>query len=235
MTKTQLYNLWREISHIPGWPRVLWLVGKYNGEYDERDLSELEEIDEEFLKLAGEEEKKWRKQNYENLPKTESGWLKVFPEGYPYLEERLKKYQKGRQDLSSEIENDLSNIYKKIKDEFSVWFWEKYLEVFKGERLEWLTKKIKEIEFALNPPKAKRGEITDEIIEKAKQYPIENLIENKKGFALCPFHPDKKPSFFLRNNYAYCFACGYAADSIKLYMDLTGANFKETVQHLSNI
>lgn len=76
-------------------------------------------------------------------------------------------------------------------------------------------------------------DITEDMIENARNYPIENLIEIKNGFALCPFHNDHNPSAYCKNNYLYCFSCGTHADTIKLYMHLHNCDFKEAVNQLN--
>lgn len=78
------------------------------------------------------------------------------------------------------------------------------------------------------------GKITDEMVRRAREYPIEQLVEvNKKGFALCVNHIDTKPSMFCRKNYAYCFSCGYKGDVLDVAMKVRGASFVEVVRDLS--
>lgn len=86
----------------------------------------------------------------------------------------------------------------------------------------------------LTGPVRKSGDITDLMIDRARAYPIENLIEAKGGRARCvsPDHLDKKPSMDIRNNFCYCYACGFQADPIKVYMLLKGCTFPEAVRAL---
>ena len=78
------------------------------------------------------------------------------------------------------------------------------------------------------------GKVSDEMIARAKEYPIEKLIKVNRGMARCisGTHEDKKPSMNCKNNYAYCHACGYHADTIKILMDLENINFIEAVKRL---
>jgi DNA primase len=72
-------------------------------------------------------------------------------------------------------------------------------------------------------------------VEKARAYPIENIIEvNRDGFALCPFHTEKSPSFKIyKDNHAYCFGgCGRRADSIDVARQVWGLDFKNAVERL---
>jgi len=132
--------------------------------------------------------------------------------------------------IELEIQTSLENVYHKLTDSFSIWFMEKYYQVFKGDYLDNLNKEIKRLKMILYPIK---GEITDDMIQRAKEFPIIELIKNRRGMALCFNHPDKRPSLSLKNNYAYCFGCGYSADSIKLYMDLNNVDFKTAVKALN--
>jgi len=99
-----------------------------------------------------------------------------------------------------------------------------------------LQKLIKQYRFLLLNQKniQRKDSITDEMIEQAKNHPIENLIEvNRYGYALCPFHADKHPSFYIKKNFGYCFSCCAHADSISLFMKLNGVDFVTAVQALS--
>lgn len=79
-----------------------------------------------------------------------------------------------------------------------------------------------------------KGQITDEMIARAKEHPIENLVEvNGKGFALCINHDDKKPSMLTRGNYAHCFSCGYTGSVIDVAMKVKGLDFVGAVKALT--
>ncbi len=177
----------------------------------------------------------WVRQWRNSLPRfSEREWLKVFPQAEPVVRQKIREYEKQLKALGSEIYNDLLRIYKlsTTADEFSVWFVEKVIEVFKGEKLEWLVKNIQRLKWGL--AKKKRGVITDEQIRRAKEYPFENLIESKRSFAYCPFHPDKRhPNFYIKNNFGHCFACGWSGDAIKFVMEKNGVDFKTAVKYLS--
>ena len=71
------------------------------------------------------------------------------------------------------------------------------------------------------------------MIERAKQYPFENLIDTKRDFALCPFHSEKKPSFYVKNNWGYCFGCGWHGDTIKFLMEQNDLTFQEAIKYLT--
>ena len=75
--------------------------------------------------------------------------------------------------------------------------------------------------------------ITPDMIVKAKNYPIENLVEvNKQGFAKCIWHKEKTPSMFCKKNFANCFSCGKNGDTIAVLMERDSLTFKEAVLKL---
>ena len=93
-----------------------------------------------------------------------------------------------------------------------------------------LFKEAEDLEKELN------SRITDEMIEEARNYPIENIVEvDHKGWATCVFHsPDVNPSMYCKNGYAYCFSCQESSDPIKLYMQVNNCEFIEAVKNLTN-
>lgn len=78
------------------------------------------------------------------------------------------------------------------------------------------------------------SDITSETIERAREFPIKELIHvNERNMALCIDHGDKNPSMNCKNNFAYCHSCGFHADAIGIYMKLNNCSFKEAVNKLS--
>ncbi len=82
---------------------------------------------------------------------------------------------------------------------------------------------------------AARFRITDEQIERARAYPIENLVEvNRAGMARCISgeHEDRHASMQATNGFVFCHSCGFKGDAIALYMKLNGTSFTEAVRAL---
>lgn len=75
--------------------------------------------------------------------------------------------------------------------------------------------------------------LTPEMIARAREFPITNLIENKRDTAICPFHNEKTPSLYLKNNFYHCFGCGANGDTIDLVMHTKGFTFKQAVEYLN--
>jgi hypothetical protein len=106
------------------------------------------------------------------------------------------------------------------------------------ENIRFIKAEILKIDKEMAALEAKKDEITDEMISRAKSTPIETIIEFKRGQAHCinPEHPDRNPSMFhgTRTNTAQCPACGYKADSITAYMVIWNCDFITAVKRLQH-
>ena len=77
--------------------------------------------------------------------------------------------------------------------------------------------------------------ITDEDIERAKEYPVENLIElDSRGKAIAWCHDDKNASMTLWNgkNRVRCWACSKTYNPIDILVERDGLSFIEAVKRL---
>lgn len=91
----------------------------------------------------------------------------------------------------------------------------------------------KELRYSESPQTTDK--ITDEMIAKAKDYPIEKIIEfDRAGKAIAFCHPDKTPSlsWFKKANKAHCFPCGKSFDTIGVLMERDKLTFHEAVKRL---
>lgn len=79
--------------------------------------------------------------------------------------------------------------------------------------------------------------INDDLILRAKEYPIEKLLPNtiKSNKTNCFAHDDKTPSMGIKNNRVKCFSCGYSGSSIDVAMYLNNFEFKEAVKFINNL
>jgi len=78
--------------------------------------------------------------------------------------------------------------------------------------------------------------VSPEMVELARQVPIENFADvDKAGFTNCinPEHSDVHPSMLVKNRFAYCFACQfYCRDVIDFVMKLEDLTFPEAVRFI---
>lgn len=83
-----------------------------------------------------------------------------------------------------------------------------------------------------NKPAA--NEITDDMIERARLYPVELLVEFKRGKARAWCHDDRNPSAFhgTRTNTVQCPVCARGFGPIDVLMDRDGCSFAEAVRQL---
>ena len=162
---------------------------------------------------------------------TKKEWLEIFPEAREYLEQDIA-YQFKKLDLLLQIYKNQLDINKHLKDQDSKDFAESMADIWIGEDIRQCEKRIKEIYQYIRKETSTNG-ITDEDIERAKDFPFSELIKaNKSGYALCPFHKDTRPSFYIRNNWGYCFSCGKAVDTIQFIMETEGLSFIQAVKVL---
>jgi hypothetical protein len=76
------------------------------------------------------------------------------------------------------------------------------------------------------------GDITNDMIRRAKDFPFSELIELKRNMAPCPFHQETKPSFSVHNNRGRCFGCQWKGDTIEFVMKRDSLTFPEAVKRL---
>ena len=164
---------------------------------------------------------------------TKKEWLEIFPEAKSYLEENLI-FQTKKLNLLVEIyKNQLDiNDHLKIQDDKD--FAEIQADVFIGDDIKETEKRIKTINQYLQSDQPEiPGRITDNDIERARNYPFEDLVGTKAKFIKCPFHDDHSPSFFIKNNFGYCFSCGKHCDTIQWVIEVEGLSFIQAVHKLS--
>lgn len=110
--------------------------------------------------------------------------------------------------------------------------------IFLGEQLTGAVKTIEKLQkeiFYLKKLDARVGEITDDMIARAKEYPMESLLPTplRMGRCACPVHGGKNTmSFSVKDNYGRCFSCSWHGDTIKYMQDVHGLTFADAVRRL---
>lgn len=94
-------------------------------------------------------------------------------------------------------------------------------------------KRIKKLESS-RPKKPTEGAINDSDIEQARAFPVDQLIDFKRGKSIAFCHPDKNPSLFhgFRNNVAVCPVCDRKFGAIDILMERDGYSFIDAVKQL---
>ncbi len=219
------FNLWQAIRKISGWYNIIFLA------FGKDKADEIEAIDDEVAGICREE-----KEHYRAVlsPKIKSE-IEEFKLEFPveWKTERESEY------LALEIEKiqqEIMEIYKSyqksIQNNWQYWLRKLGLEL---SNLRGKEKKLKSLTMRYRLAKhgkELKGKITPEMIVLAKEYPFTALIESKKDMAICPFHNDKSASFWIKNNYGYCFSCGWKGDVIDFLMAKDNYNFIDAVKKL---
>jgi DNA primase (bacterial type) len=115
---------------------------------------------------------------------------------------------------------------------------EKMLEMLlDGEKVVELIKEAVKLQgeiIALRNGENEKHGISEDEIERARQYPFENLIEFKRNMTRCPFHEDREPSMHLyrEQNRVHCFSCNRSWDTIQFLRERDGLTFREAVRRL---
>ena len=178
--------------------------------------------------------------------------------------ELKKKYRKELEELEKEIKQESPDWMKERRREYLLqeilmcffllmpfyWWYRDATE----RNVDYLTKRIIQIFFRYEYWKKRlyklsmeykftilrkfdkfdKNKITPVMIERAKEYPIEDIIQvNKNAFALCPFHEDRHPSLHCKHNFFHCFSCGVSGDVISLYMKQHNVDFVPAIKFLS--
>lgn len=160
------------------------------------------------------------------------------------LKSQEKEFEKRGKALVNQI---MKGIYMRDDlDDFYKNWWCDMAEFMICQRpLKQLQYNIKKFEHELNNLQIKQRilpegitTITQENVNRAKEYPLINLIKtNRAGFAKCPFHSEKTASFrvYPKENRWHCFgACNKGGDAIDFVGKLYNLTFLESVKFLIN-
>jgi len=229
-TKDQLLSIWFSIWHIPGWLRIIEMTK----DYDQEDLEYLEAIDTRAIVAEKESERYY--------------WEIELPKARKQIEEFKKEFDS---ELKRERRLEFLNnqIEKLQKEENRIWL--NHQEATERDLPHWLRQAILEIQkpwklagkiksfqveiYLLDHPEdfLKVDRVSSEQVAKALEFPFKDLIQlNKAGFALCPFHSEKRSSFYVKNNWGYCFGCQWHGTTIDFLKSKNNLSFKEAVRAL---
>lgn len=223
-------NLYYEIRKYGGWLNILADLGM-----TEKRIAEYEMFDEETRVIEKALELRY---------KINFSWKDKQNE-FEFIREIEKEFQQEVTDIKKEIVKammirlqEITNNYAESRNKGLAPFW-LYQAVKEINKPELLIKQIKklqnEILFLEDKIEFQRGMITEIDIQKAKAYPFEALVQKneKQDFIICPFHKEKTGSFYVKNNFGYCFSCQKGYDTIEFIMQTKEINFIEAVKFLA--
>ena len=180
---------------------------------------------------------------------------KLFPIKYVKplpIEQQIEKCESEINKIKQEIIDAIEGVHRLTTNEFSIWFAKEVIKMYKLPSLEKLSARLNAlrlVKYGLNNQNQKQKTISkscisQEEIETAKMHPIVELARSRldlkqsgKNFvALCPFHKERTPSFYLypETNSFYCYGCCKGGDNLTLTMALYGISFKEAVSMLQH-
>ena len=203
------------------------------------NIAKLEQIDKDALTVTKKAEKEYYQKHLPEIRRHEREFVEEFKKENENLVKELKlEYLESLQEkLNSRIKKIWEQYERTLRKNLPYWFRKSLMNIQSLRRLEKIRKKTQtEIYFLKHQNEIKRKRLTPEEIARAKDHPFGDLIEvSAQGLALCPFHEEKNPSFFVRNNWGYCFGCHWSGDIIKFIMDKDKISFVEAVKRLNSI
>jgi hypothetical protein len=219
--RVNLFELWEVHHDTPGWLNICRTLG-----VDDRDLRELEDIDDFLIRLNGCE---WIDKTAVNHKIREL----IQETDYRWSRDRRRHFLK---DVVGKLSGELGGAYKAYQDSFDND--ESYdnrviLSCLIDDLNEVKAKHDREIRALSAPGDRSRVDLSVKI-EQAKQRQFSDFIElDRHHKALCPFHEDRNPSFSVRETKGHCFGCGWHGDIIDFIQEREGLSFPEAVKLLT--
>lgn len=200
-----------------------------------------QEIDEDTYIYLLDIERNWRRERKRLKPKE---LLATFPNALPSIRDKLREWEKKRDDFLHALKKKLSLIQKQSDDPFSQWFWREWIKLTDGKELlgaERHVSRLRRLVRLAEGKKLPKGWVGEDAKEMARSVPIESLLETpyrtygNRVTALCPFHEEKTPSFviYTDTNRYWCFGCSQGGDVIHYVQSLHNLSFKETIEYLT--
>ena len=202
LTLRQLNRIYELMRDIPGYQRILSMVG-----FRETTLNLLNEWEDDELYTIGLAEKEYSKNQNKRFE-----LLKEFKEEIDGTESRIEYLLGEKERLESEI-GKANQHNKEMKDRFYSptqslsWFRLAIMSLYKiGDKNRQLKQITRELHYREHKDEMKEGQINDEMINRAREYPFEQLVDlSRSKFILCPFTKILSPVFSSRTTLAIAF------------------------------
>jgi len=176
--------------------------------------------------------KKEYQDNKENLRQIINEFKAEFPP--KFIKEKRIKYIKEEIDKYEKSVKGWTECYQASFDRHDTYWWRSIIKEYYDEATKKLKKWTTDLYFAENPEKIKKGQITPEMIVRAKERKIDEFIEtNGKYIINSPFREEKNPSFNVKGNFYFDHATGESGDVIDFVMRLNNIDFISAVKLLN--
>ncbi len=236
MTHQELYKVWENVNHIGGWLRLLEMGGGFTAE----EIKELEDIDEEAIATEQEAKEYYYSKELPKVKAEVEAFVNYAKEKNPEWVRKTRLY--SLIDLLAIIDREIKEsyeLYLNQKERDVPYFLRRAIFELKNiPKLEEKRRRVRSEIYFLNQKKDVKSRVNEIEIDKALNFPFEQLIQPQKRirqgefFSICPNHDEKKPSFYVKNNWGFCFGCGYSCDTIRFLMDRDNLSFPLTVKKL---
>lgn len=170
--------------------------------------------------------------NRERLHTRPHELAEMFPEARTYLNARKRGIKKELQGLL-ERDREINAKYSDFKDKETREF---MLSTVERQRQSLLSEmKNNDLIVSFMGGGQKRGKDMALNLQRAKDYPIDQLVKVKHNKALCVWHNDTNPSmhYYRKTNKVYCFSCNKGGDAIDVVMQMKGCELPEAVAFLT--
>lgn len=193
-----------------------------------------------------EEEWGWRKKQRVS----EFELTMLFPEAIEAVLYLIPELEKDKNRFLQDFAQRLESIAEdRLLTEDQIWFWLTVAKYCSSESLQLRNTqrnldRLYRLRWLYKPwPRSDQRRVTQEEIETARQRSIAEIASpylqkiRKSGanlVALCPFHLEKTPSFYLysEHNRFHCFGCEERGDTIAFIRKIQNCSFVEAVKQL---
>lgn len=236
MTKQEVYKVWKNYHDIPAYQQILHLMNKHGYiSLTEEDFDNMHRIDDYYDDIVRDEEEHWRTTILPVVKQQDKAFVAEIDPDWQ-RERRLEYLETQAADIQARI--DRYDAHGKmlrtqevpfVERDFRMGLWNIEETYVQQEKV--LSAQVR----TLSQSDPDSGLLADKDIEKAREYPLDSLIDfDKRGFAVCPFHEESSASFsyWQKNNLGHCFGCLRTADSIAVVMTKERKTFPQAVRHL---
>lgn len=185
-------------------------------------------------------EKKWK----ESQPRyTDAAYLQIFPGVKRLIPAKLKELYLEETRLIKAVKNKVRRIKKEAVSDLDGWLCREWLKLNEVGELLGIRGQTQRFERLRAISQGKKPKDLSGTIQKALQVSILDIAPltfkkaGKDFVALCPFHSEKNPSFYVFHKdgreWFYCFGCQASGDVVDFVQHYRGCSFKDVLRELT--